>query len=175
MGKKLEENVIIVESMENPSKIEDDTESEKNTPKAAAENDRSSAFELKKKTESSTGLEKGKTNNVQDLDETEGGEQKDPTVKQQDRETAPPYNPVKSKEAARRNILKYVGKMKAKEAEEEESLTPVENGFQEELRPNGLEVIEKSDGGNVTGGEGDEKIPVKMRPQKDLDDEKETS
>merc|ERR1712032_118156 len=67
-----------------------------------------------------------------------------------------------------------------KEAKEEKSLSPVENDSQEEeLRPNGQEVIEKSNGSYELGKlqDGAEKVAVKMRVQKckESNDDKGTS
>jgi len=239
--KKLEENVNIMEStknaVESSFKTQDDSEtgqkvetpvaaeksvcSDNASLKATAENghsDLSSAPKvmalLKEETELRTDL--SQTSNFPNITEMESSSQEDPTPTQHDRETTHPDNTVKTKEAARRNILKYVGKMKAKEdaeqkeegggmekktngkepglqvngighpvtmqkeAKEEKSLSPVENDSQEEeLRPNGQEVIEKSNGSYELGKlqDGAEKVAVKMRVQKckESNDDKGTS
>merc|ERR1712150_47645 len=150
---------------------------------------------LKKKIEDLSQAERT-SSNFPKLDETGHSVEEAETPNQ---EIAPPNNSVRSKEAARKNILAYVGKMKAKEdaegseeggaekktngqgcqvngngnvgsmqkeAEEEKSASSVENQLEEELRPNGQEMIEKSNGSNVNGEFCDGQVAVKMRAEK---------
>merc|ERR1711874_177863 len=234
--KKLEENVNIVEStknaMENSCKIQDDSETEEkaethvaveqsscvgNTSLKATDENRDSdhtsapevmpLLEKEIKFDTNPSQEESTASNLQNLDdETMSSVQQDQTPNQHNREVAPPTNTVKSKEAARKNILKYVGAMKAKEdaeqkeeggvekatngreagsqvngngQKEEKRISSTENDSQEELRSNGQEINEKSNGSNVPEKfqEGGEQVPVKMRAQKckQFNDDKDSS
>ena len=120
-------------------------------------------------------------------------------IKSENVPSTPLHNGVKSKEAARKNILQYVGKMQAKEQKEAKELisrggesspqvngtgpavaghvataAPTANDKQEKERVDIEEKIAESNGNIIPGTlceEDAEEVPVKMRAQKKTNNE----